>query len=97
MHTTKYKFLTLAALVAFCSSCSMSDKLNSSIDREQEQIESLQVKASTPTKTIPDDVIRVKDDIWLGNTSEVEYEGEPIPQYLEGKDGITLISNRGIS
>ncbi len=97
MHTTKYNFLTLAALVAFCSSCSMSSSLEESIDRETENIERLQVKVAAPTELAPSDVIRVKDEIWLGNTSEVEYEGEPIPQYLEGKDGITMISNRPIT
>ena len=36
-------------------------------------------------------------DIWLGDKSEVEYNGEPLPSYLEAKDGITLISNRPIT
>lgn len=42
-------------------------------------------------------MVRVKNDIWLGDTSEIEYDGEPVPSYLEAKDGITLISNRPIT
>lgn len=97
MRTINYKILTLAAIVAFSASCSMSSKIDSAVDREKENMESLRVKAEAPTETIPDDVIRVKDDIWLGDTSEIEYEGEPVPQYLEDKEGITLVSSRPIT
>jgi hypothetical protein len=44
------------------------------------------------------DVIRIKDDIWLGDTSEIEYEGDkPLPNDLETSDGVTLVSNRPIT
>ena len=54
-------------------------------------------KGAVPGDPIPDDVVRVKNDIWLGDTSNIEFEGEPVPAYLETKDGITLISNRPIT
>lgn len=97
MRTNKYNILTFAMVATFLASCSLSSKTEKAIDREEDTIQDLQVKAEVPTETIPDDVIRVKDDIWLGNTSDVEYEGEPVPAYLEGAEGITLISNRPIT
>lgn len=97
MRIDNLKLLTLAAVVAFSASCSLSSKIDSKIDREQENMEALREAGEVPGVTIPDDVIRVKDDIWLGNTSDVEYEGEPVPQYLETAEGITLISNRPIT
>ena len=42
-------------------------------------------------------MVRVKNDIWLGDTSEIEYEGEPVPTNLEANDGITLITKRPIT
>ncbi len=85
---------TVAGLMA---ACSVSTDLDALIDREVENTVALKEKAKIPSTPAPIDVIRVKDDIWLGDTSEIEYEGDPVPSYLETADGITLISNRPIT
>lgn len=84
-------------IMAIMASCSMSTKLDAEIEKEVEVSTSLKEKAKVPTSVAPDDVVRVKNDIWLGDSSTIEYEGAPIPAYLETKDGVTLISNRPIS
>ncbi len=83
--------------VIFAASCSLSTSMDATIEREVEATTDLKEKAKIPETPAPIDVIRVKNDIWLGDTSEIEYEGEPVPSYLEAKDGITLISNRPIT
>lgn len=85
--------LTITAIIA---ACSLSTQLDAEIEHEIETSTTLKEKAKAPTKVAPDDVVRVKNDIWLGNKSTVEYDGEPLPAYLENKDGITLVSNRPI-
>lgn len=92
---TKYSLGAL--MVAIAGSCSLSTKMDATIDREVEATTQLKETAKIPDKVINDDVVRVKNDIWLGDASQIEYEGQPIPSYLEGKDGITLISNRPIT
>lgn len=83
--------------VAFIGACSVSTGLDATLEREIEATTELKEKAKAPTEAAPSDVVRVKEEIWLGDKSEVEYEGAPIPAYLETKDGITLISNRAIT
>jgi type IVB pilus formation R64 PilN family outer membrane protein len=85
------------SLVVLIGACSISTSMDATIEREIEATTELKEKAKTPLKADAIDVIRVKNDIWLGDKSIVEYEGAPIPNYLETKDGITLISNRPIT
>jgi len=92
---TKYSLGALMVVIA--ASCSLSTKMDATIDREVEATTQLKEAAKIPDKALNDDVVKVKNDIWLGDTSQIEYEGQPIPSYLEGKDGITLISNRPIT
>lgn len=92
---TKYSLGAL--MMAIAGSCSLSTKMDATIDREVEATTQLKEAAKIPDKVLNDDVVRVKNDIWLGDSSQIEYEGQPIPAYLEGKDGITLISNRPIT
>lgn len=91
------KFGLGLAVVVFAASCSLSTSMDATIEREVEATIDLKEKAKIPEKPITTDVVRVKNDIWLGDTSEIEYDGEPVPSYLEAKDGITLISNRPIT
>lgn len=94
------KFFNLAlgtAVAALVAACSVSTDLDATLDREVENTVVLKEKAKAPTTPAVTDVIRVNDDIWLGDTSEVEYEGDPVPSYLETPDGVTLISNRPIT
>ena len=79
------------SVTAIIAACSMSTRLDSEIEHEVEISTQLKEKAKAPTKTAPEDVVRVKNDIWLGDKSTVEYDGEPVPSYLETKDGITLV------
>ena len=92
---TKYSLGALLLVAA--GSCSLSTKMDATVEREVEATTKLKEVAKIPDKVLNDDVVRVKNDIWLGDTSQVEYDGQPIPAYLEGKDGITLISNRPIT
>lgn len=85
------------ALIGITVACSISPELDEKMENRVEEAMDLNQKAKTPGEPVPDDVVRVKNDIWLGDTSTVEFEGEPIPSYLEAKDGITLISNRPIT
>lgn len=98
MHMNNYiKAALCLSVTAIIAACSMSTRLDSEIEHEVEISTQLKEKAKAPTKTAPEDVVRVKNDIWLGDKSTVEYDGEPVPAYLETKDGITLVSNRPIS
>ena len=89
--------LAVVGIVGITVACSISPELDNQMAKEAEHALDLKQKASMPGEPIPDDVVRVKNDIWLGDTSSVEFEGEPVPSYLEAKDGITLISNRPIT
>jgi len=94
--TNLFKLFTLGFLGVIMA-CSVSPELDREMAQRAKDTLDLKHKASVPGDPIPDDVVRVKNDIWLGDTSNVEFEGEPIPSYLETKDGITLISNRPIT
>ena len=98
MRLTSIKNLALGiCAVALVASCSISTSLDSSIRADVETATKLKEESKIPTKVANQDLIKVNDDIWLGNTSLIEYEGQPLPSYLETKDGITLVSNRPIS
>ncbi len=86
--------LLTASLLA---SCSLSTKLDETIERDVEATTKLKEEAKAPTKEANVDLVKVKDDIWLGDSSEIEYEGEPVPSYLETADAVTLISNRPVT
>ena len=98
MHITKLKNIALGLCsIALIASCSISTTLDTSIQADVESVTKLKEESKIPTKVANQDLIKVNDDIWLGDTSLIEYEGEPLPSYLEAKDGITLVSNRPIS
>ena len=84
-------------MAAFVASCSISTTMDASIDKDVDAATKLREDAKLPAKVANQDLVRVNDDIWLGNTSLIEYEGEPLPSYLESKDGITLVSSRPIT
>lgn len=91
------KFGIILAAAALAASCSMSTSLDATIEREVEASTKMKEMAKAPTPIENTDLVKVKNDIWLGDTSEIEYEGEPVPAYLETADGVTLISNRPIT
>ncbi len=84
-------------LVALIGACSVATSMDATLEREVEVTTALKEKAKAPAKAAPEDVVRVKNEIWLGDKSMIEYDGAPIPAYLETKEGITLISNRPIT
>jgi len=97
MHLTKINLSLGLALLASVAACSLATDMDATLDREIENAAALKQEAKKPAEAANNDIIRVNDDIWLGDTSEIEYEGSPIPSYLETADGITLISNRPIT
>ncbi len=97
MRMTNLVKLAVIGVLGVTVACSVSPEMDESMARQTENALDLKQKAAVPGDPIPDDVVRVKNDIWLGDTSNVEFEGQPVPAYLETKDGITLISNRPIT
>ena len=97
MRMTKLNLTFILALSATIGACSVANDMDATLERQIESAAQLRQEAKTPMDAANNDVIHVNDDIWLGDTSEVEYEGSPIPAYLETADGITLISNRPIT
>ena len=98
MRMNKILNLALSAVVVgFVAACSVSADLDTNMNREFENAVNIKEQAKVPSIPEVTDVVRVKDDIWLGDSSEIEYEGDPVPSYLETPDGITLISNRPIT
>lgn len=84
-------------IVAIIGACSISTSMDATLEREVEATTELKEKAKAPTEIAPNDVVRVKDEIWLGDKSVVEYDGAPLPANFETKEGVTLISNRPIT
>ncbi|MBQ8436430.1 MAG: hypothetical protein IJX20_02135 [Alphaproteobacteria bacterium] len=98
MLTSKKKYCSIVFIaVGLLASCSLSTKLDETIEREISATTKLKEAAKMPTKEANVDLVKVKDDIWLGDTSNIEYEGEPVPTYLETADAVTLISNRPVT
>ena len=98
MHMNNFfKYGVGLALVTIAAACSMSTSMDATLEKEVQTATVMRETAKAPTDLAPDDVVRVKNDIWLGDTSEIEYDGQPIPGYLENREGITLISNRPIT
>ena len=90
MRITNFGKITLGFCAAtLVASCSIATSMDATIAKDTEAASQLKEEAKMPTPASNDDLIKVKDDIWLGNTSEIEYEGDPLPAYLEGADGIT--------
>ena len=99
MRTNDKYIIGLASLLLLgVTSCSLPTDYDASIERDVDATIQYKEDAKAPQKPTDTDVIRIKDDIWLGNTSEIEYEGDkPLPSYLETADGVTLVSNRPIT
>ena len=97
MRMTNWYKLGILGIFGLLVACSVSPELDTEMAKQAKQASDLKQKSAVPGEPIPDDVVRVKNDIWLGDTSKIEFEGEPIPSYLEKEDGITLISNRPIT
>ena len=98
MRITNLHKITFGTLIlAFAASCSISTSMDATIQCEVDAAIKLTAAAKEPAPAADQNLIKVKDDIWLGDSSDVEYEGQPLPSYLESKEGITLVSSRPIS
>ena len=98
MLTNKKKYCGIVLLAAgLLASCSLSTQLDATVEREVSAATKLKETAKMPASPANVDLVRVKNDIWLGDTSDIEYEGEPVPTYLEKPDAVTLISNRPVT
>lgn len=99
MHTNRKFLIGFAGLLLLeVASCSLPTDYDAAIERDVDATIRYKEDAKAPQAPADTDVIRIKDDIWLGDTSEIEYEGDkPLPSYLETSDGVTLISNRPIT
>ena len=99
MRTNGKLLIGLSSLLFLgVASCSLPTDYDAAIERDVDATVQYKEDAKAPQKVSDTDVIRIKDDIWLGDTSDVEYEGDkPLPSYLETNDGITLVSNRPIT
>ncbi len=91
------KYISVCAIALTIGACKVATSMDATLEREVEATAALKEKAKSPSELANNDLVKVKDEVWLGDKSEIEYEGEPIPTYLEAKDGITLISNRPIT
>lgn len=96
MNNLSKSIFAVIAIISIAA-CSISTSLDASIEKEVDATTKMKEIAKAPDKIATIDTIRVKEDIWLGNKSNVEYDGEPIPSALEGNKGITLVSNRPIT
>ena len=99
MHTNKKCLLGFASLLLLgVASCSLPTDYDAAIERDVDATIQYKEASKAPQKPADTDVIRIKDDIWLGDTSEIEYEGDkPLPNDMETADGVTLVSNRPIT
>ena len=99
MLTNKKCLLGLASLLLLgVASCSLPTDYDAAIERDVDATIQYKEASKAPQKPADTDVIRIKDDIWLGDTSKIEYEGDkPLPNDLETADGVTLVSNRPIT
>lgn len=99
MRTNKKYLIGFAGLLLLgVASCSLPTDYDAAIERDVDAAVIAKEDSKTPQTPADIDVVRVKDDIWLGNTSDIEYEGDkPLPNYLETDDGVTLVSNRPIT
>lgn len=99
MLTNRKHLIGLAGLLLLgVASCSLPTDYDAAIERDVDATIRYKEDSKAPQTPADTDVIRIKDDIWLGDTSEIEYEGDkPLPSYLETSDGVTLVSNRPIT
>ena len=79
MRMTNWNKFGLGMLcIALAASCSIATSMDATIDREIEAATRMKEASKTPTPAANENLIKVKDEIWLGDKSIVEYDGEPL-------------------
>ena len=86
----------LSALLLVVNACSLSETVDTEVDRNLEKIQTSLENAHPPETQMSLDTISVKDDIWLGNTSMKIHEGEALPARFETENGITLFNTEPV-
>jgi len=61
------------------------------IETTLERAEDYMQRASIPDVPEQTDTVRVRNDVWLGDESVKIMEGDALPAWLEGDDGITIV------
>lgn len=78
-------------------SCSLSEEVEATIKRDVETVVGAMEKSRVPTRLEELDTVKVHDDIWLGDTSYKNRNGEELPQRFETKDGLTIVGSRALT
>ena len=99
LSNTKYAILGLSAcMLASCSLSSIfAEGTQQSIDSSMNSADNVMNKAAIPSKPETIDTVRVKSEIWLGNTSSKISDSEPLPSRFETENAITLVGNREVN
>ncbi|MGD9638801.1 MAG: hypothetical protein AB7U85_07055 [Alphaproteobacteria bacterium] len=80
----------------FLSSCADISDAEATVARDTDIITAALDKSSLPTKPKDLDFIKIRDDIWLGDTSVRHQASGLLPSQFERSDGITLVSNKAV-
>ncbi|NCB49984.1 MAG: hypothetical protein EOM53_04840 [Alphaproteobacteria bacterium] len=91
-HYLKTVAVLLVSSSFLLSSCTRyAEKTSEEIETTLERTESYLERAPIPQSPMTLDTVVSKNDIWLGDSSVKMTQGDPLPAWLEKKDGITLI------
>ncbi len=61
------------------------------IETTLERAEDYYARSSIPDVPEQTDTVRIRNDVWLGDESVKIMEGDALPSWLEGEDGITIV------
>ncbi len=98
-RNTKYALLGLSAcLLASCSLSSIfAADTEKNIDNARTSADEVAAKAALPADPLTIDTVRVKPEVWLGDTSSKIADSEPLPARFETDNAITLVGNREVT
>lgn len=99
LSNTKYALLGLSAcMLASCSLSSIfAETTEKNIDSAVTSADTVMNKAAVPNNPLTIDTVRVKSEIWLGNSSAKMPDGEPLPARFETENAVTLVGNREVN
>ena len=99
LSNTKYAILGLSAcMLASCSLSSIfAEDTHQAIEDSTASADAVMAKSALPATPEAVDTVRVKSEIWLGNTSSKMSDSEPLPSRFETENAITLVGNREVN
>ena len=89
--------IVLAFLGILVSGCANISDVEATVARDHEIINAALDKSNLPTAPKNLDIIRMRDDIWIGDTSLRHKGGDLLPKQFERSDGITVVGNRAFN